>query len=146
MWTCPKCATKVDDNFDVCWNCGTNADGAQDPDFVRADDAPPIEDRAYDPIAEPSSRLGTSVEGVAGEVVQAYQAVSLPEAKFIADQLAGMGIAAMSDTQDLQDALGVMDGNPRVYVRAIDLPRARVWLEAYDMRKKSEIEKHLDAD
>jgi hypothetical protein len=89
--------------------------------------------------------LGVPAEGLGGEVVDAYQAVSLAEAKFIADQLAAIGIAAMSDTQDLQDALGVMDGNPRVYVRAADLPRARVWLEAYDMRKKSEIERHLDA-
>ena len=44
MWTCPKCHAKVDPSFEVCWKCGTTPDGVEDPTFVRADDAGPIED------------------------------------------------------------------------------------------------------
>ena len=33
MWTCPKCATEVEDGFEVCWKCGTAADGTEDPSF-----------------------------------------------------------------------------------------------------------------
>jgi hypothetical protein len=33
MWTCPKCATEVEDGFEVCWKCGTAADGTEDPTF-----------------------------------------------------------------------------------------------------------------
>ena len=39
MWKCPKCATKVDPSFEVCWQCGTTSDGLEDPTFVVADDA-----------------------------------------------------------------------------------------------------------
>jgi hypothetical protein len=42
MWRCPKCRSKVDDSFDVCWSCGTTPDGIEDPDFVTADEAEPI--------------------------------------------------------------------------------------------------------
>ena len=37
MWTCPKCAKKVDDTFEICWSCGTSVDGVEDPHFL--DDA-----------------------------------------------------------------------------------------------------------
>lgn len=136
MWTCPKCGTKVDPSFDVCWNCGTSPEGVEDPGFVRADDAAPIADPLYDPIAEPAA---TPAVGAAdgGELVVCYQALSLMEAKFLADQLAAEGIRAVSDTQDMQDALGTWEGNPRVYCRAEDLPRARAWLEEYDRKRKA---------
>jgi hypothetical protein len=44
MWRCPKCRSKVDDSFEVCWSCGTTADGIEDPTFVTADEADPIPD------------------------------------------------------------------------------------------------------
>jgi hypothetical protein len=37
MWTCAGCQEKSDDDFDVCWNCGTGRDGTPDPTFRRAD-------------------------------------------------------------------------------------------------------------
>lgn len=39
MWNCPKCAAKVDDNFDICWQCGASFDGEVHPDFVPETDA-----------------------------------------------------------------------------------------------------------
>lgn len=33
MWRCVECDAEVDDNFDLCWNCGTSSDGILDPDF-----------------------------------------------------------------------------------------------------------------
>src|SRR5258708_39845010 len=38
MWQCSKCREKVEDTFEVCWNCGTARDGTEDPSFKRADD------------------------------------------------------------------------------------------------------------
>lgn len=35
MWTCRKCSAEVEDNFEICWSCGTSVDGAQDPGFRR---------------------------------------------------------------------------------------------------------------
>ena len=139
MWTCPKCGAKVDPGFDVCWQCGTNQDGVEDPTFVRADDTPPIQDSLYDPIAEPDPTiLGPTPDSPAMDVVECYQANDLMEAKFLADQLTAEGIPAMSDTQDLQEALGTWEGNPRVYCHAGDLARARAWLQAYEQRRRSE--------
>lgn len=34
-WQCPKCGKRVSDDLEVCWNCGTAADGTEDPDFRR---------------------------------------------------------------------------------------------------------------
>lgn len=142
MWTCPKCGEKVDPSFDVCWKCGTTPDGVEDPTFLSADDYPPIEDPLYDPIADPDASAANPTEEIAGtpvsELVVCYQAQSLMEAKFLADQLVAEGIPAMSDTQDFQDSLGTWDGNPHVYCHAADLPRARAWLEEYERRRKAE--------
>lgn len=34
MWCCPKCREQVEDNFEVCWNCGTSITGVRDPGFI----------------------------------------------------------------------------------------------------------------
>ena len=33
MWKCPKCNTKVDDAYEICWACGTTVDGVENPGF-----------------------------------------------------------------------------------------------------------------
>ena len=141
MWTCPKCAAKVDPTFDVCWQCGTSPEGVEDPTFVRADDAGPIEDPPVTPTLE---SIGDAGPLPTGELVVCYQALSLMEAQFVANELTEEGIRAVSDQQDMQDTLGTWDGNPRVYCHEADLPRARAWAEAYDARRKAEIGKHLE--
>jgi hypothetical protein len=140
MWTCPKCHSKVDPSFDVCWNCGTSAEGVEDPTFVKADDSGPIE---ADPVVpeleteeEDARFVGELPEPLSGDLVEAYAALDLMEAKFLADQLTEAGIPAVSDTHDLHDALGSMESGPKVWVRADDLPRARAWLETYERDKK----------
>jgi hypothetical protein len=37
MWNCPNCREEVDDDFDVCWNCGADIHGEVDPSFRHAD-------------------------------------------------------------------------------------------------------------
>ena len=46
MWQCMKCGQSVEDEFDVCWSCGTSKAGEEDPGFRTADD----------PEAEPGAR------------------------------------------------------------------------------------------
>ena len=41
MWICAKCREQVEPSFDVCWNCGTSKEGAEDPAFRKGDVAPP---------------------------------------------------------------------------------------------------------
>jgi len=38
MWQCVKCQEKNQQNFDICWNCGTTRDGTEDPSFPMAGD------------------------------------------------------------------------------------------------------------
>ncbi|HMB06593.1 MAG TPA: DUF2007 domain-containing protein [Isosphaeraceae bacterium] len=138
MWTCPKCGTKVDPSFDVCWACGTTPAGVEDPTFVPADapeavaavesNASPLDldmPKGDAPLPEPASPI-------AGELVEAYWALDIMQAKFLADQLTDQGIPAVADLHDMHDALGSMSSGPRVWVRAEDLPRARAWLDQYD--------------
>ena len=139
MWTCPKCAAKVDPSMEVCWRCGTTPDGIEDPTFVAADAEAGKRESPLDldmpsgdePIPEPATPL-------AGELVECYWALDLMQATFVADQLTAAGIPAVSDTHDMHDALGSMSSGPRVWVRAEDLPRARVWLAEYDRQFKAE--------
>jgi len=138
MWTCPKCGTKVDPSLDVCWNCGTTADGVEDPTFVPADSTPPTQSpldldmpKGDEPLPEPGTPL-------AGDLVECYWALDLMQAKFLADQLTDAGIPAVADTHDMHDALGSMSSGPRVWVRAEDQPRARDWLPAHDQQYKAE--------
>jgi len=136
MWTCPKCGSKVDPGFDVCWNCGTARDGTEDPTFVSADDAGPIGDALDDASnVDDSPQTHFSNAGFAAELVPCYQAFSLIEAKFLADQLNEQGISAVSDEQDMQDMLGGWSGNPRVYCHEGDLERARAFLAEYERTK-----------
>jgi hypothetical protein len=148
MWSCPKCASAIDDVFNACWKCGTSREGVADPDFLTADEMEPIEDPRYDPISVPDesirARWSQMLTDAEGELVACYQAFSLMESKFIADQLTEQGIPAMSDTIDMQDALGPMQGNPRVYCRAEDYLKARKWLARYEANRKGDMEKRLE--
>jgi hypothetical protein len=138
MWTCPKCATKVDPSFEVCWNCGTTEDGVEDPDFRPADAESPSESpldldmpEGDVPIPEVPSELG-------GELVECYWALDLMQAKFLADQLTEAGIPAMADTQDMHDQFASQSSGPRVWVREVDQVRAKLWLEEFDRRNQAE--------
>jgi hypothetical protein len=138
MWTCPKCGTKVDPSFEVCWSCGTTPEGVEDPTFVPADTPPsttsPLDldmPKGSEPLSEPA---GTG----AGDLVECYWALDVMQAKFLADQLTDNGIPAVADMHDMHDALGSMRSGPRVWVRAEDLPRAKAWLAAYDQQFKTE--------
>jgi hypothetical protein len=138
MWTCPKCGTKVDVSFEVCWACGTTREGIEDPTFQPAD-APPPPESPLDldmppgdvPLPDPSTPE-------AGDLVECYWAIDLMQAKFLADELSEQGIPAVSDMHDMHVALGSMRSGPRVWVRVEDLPRARAWLEQYDRQFKAE--------
>ena len=69
----------------MCWNCGTSADGVEDPSFVKADDAGPVESYPVVPkleLNEKESAVEADLpEPVQGELVEAYQALDLMEAK-----------------------------------------------------------------
>ncbi|WP_406696347.1 hypothetical protein V5E97_35680 [Singulisphaera sp. Ch08] len=135
MWIYPNCGAEVESTLDVCWRCGTSRDGVVDPDFVPADKAGPIEDPPVVPRLDPAEVVDQFGESPEDEVVECYQALSLMEAQFIANELTAQGIPAVSDTHDLQDELGPWEGNPRVFCRAGDVTRARTWLAAYERRK-----------
>jgi hypothetical protein len=144
MWTCPKCGTKVDPSFEVCWSCGTTPDGVEDPNFVKADDvgaihdAPPEEKIPDEELERGGPAPETPPEE---ELVECYWARNVQEARFLADQLIDLGIPAASDEQNLRFYLaGLPLGpyfGPRVWVRAKDKERAHAWLEEYDRDHKA---------
>src|SRR3954449_1610508 len=90
MWTCPKCGTKVDPAYEACWHCGTSSEGVEDPGFVRADEAGPIE------TPPPFSGPGPAY------LVECYLARDVLQARDLAERLTAQGIPAMADTQDLR--------------------------------------------
>jgi hypothetical protein len=137
MWTCPKCGAKVDPSFEVCWRCGTSGDGTEDPNFVCADDYPPIDDPIAEPVPEISDReVEVIVHAPPTEMAVAYWASDHIEATFLADQLSEQEILAIWDTHDRIPELVSGFPNARVWVRVEDLPLARAWLEEYDHHHK----------
>ena len=138
MWTCPKCGSQVDPSFEVCWSCGTTPDGVEDPTFVKADDVAADESPADLDMPTGEDPIPDLPAPPSGDLVECYWALDLMQAKFLADQLTDQGIPAISDTHDMQDALGSMSSGPRVWVRAENLTRARAWLEAYDEQNKAD--------
>ena len=50
VWSCPKCSETIDDGFVVCWRCGTDQHGKEDPQF-------PSEAEDYDAL--PSGAKGS---------------------------------------------------------------------------------------
>ena len=139
MWQCPKCRSSVDDSFEVCWSCGTSADGTEDPNFVTADEA----DRINDQVAQKEPEFDNRLEDFAGmpisDLVECYMASNTTEARFIADQLMEQGMSAIADRRDGNLSAGVWkpEYGPKVRVRQDDLPRAQAWLKAYEQRRKS---------
>jgi hypothetical protein len=146
MWTCPKCGTKVDPSFEVCWSCGTTPEGTEDPTFVRAEEAGPIEDLPLEPKTTEDD-LPAAAPGSDEELVECYWARNSLEAKFLADQLIEQGIPAAADELNLRYYLaGLPLGpyfGPRVWVRASDHDRAHAWLEAYDKHHKAHFDPGL---
>ncbi len=154
MWNCPGCGSEVDDDFELCWNCGTAVDGTQDPNFVSADDAGPIHDEALDledALADaPDAELA---EGLP-DLVPCYEAQEDIEAKFVADQLRLNGIPAVADRQNINMVLGgykpqLWGAGPCVRVRPEDLTRALTWVEGYRLTRAERKQRKLsypDAD
>ena len=142
MWRCPKCRSRVDDSFEVCWSCGTTPDGIEDPDFVTADEAEPIPDEELSEGSQVDDPLADFAGTPLPELVECYMASNPIEAKFIADQLMEQGIPAIEDKHDINMVMGgfqpqLWGYGPKVRVRQDDLHRAQLWLKAYERRHES---------
>jgi hypothetical protein len=142
MWRCPKCRSKVEDSFDVCWSCGTTPDGVEDPDFLTADEAEPIEDEELPEGTEVDDPLADFAGTPVPDLVECYMASNTIEAKFIADQLMEQGIPAIADKVDINMVMGgfqpqMWGYGPKVRIRQDDLPRAQAWLKGYEQWRKT---------
>jgi hypothetical protein len=142
MWQCPKCHSRVDDSFEVCWSCGTTADGVEDPDFVTADEAEPIANEEMPEETELDDPLADFAGTPLPDLVECYMAGDTMEAKFVADQLTEHGIPAIADKVDINLVMGgfkpqMWGYGPKVRIRPADLPRAQAWLKDYEHRRRS---------
>lgn len=141
-WLCPKCRSRVEDSFEVCWSCGTTRDGVEDPAFVKADDQGAIED----PLERDQPAILNDLDDFAGaplpELVNCFVARNTIEAKFVADRLVEEGIAALADNHDINIMMGgfkpgLWGYGPKVRVQRKDLARALAWIRAYEEHRKS---------
>jgi hypothetical protein len=117
----------------------------EDPTFVTADEAEPIEDSPPDLDAQADDSLDDFAGTPWPELVECYMAENPIEAKFVADRLTEEGIPAVADRQDINMVMGgvkpLMWGyGPKVRIRPKDLPRAKAWLDEYELRRRSKPE------
>jgi len=56
MWNCEGCSEGIEDNFEVCWVCGTARDGTPDPSFKPDGIGDRRENPVYDPTDEPFAK------------------------------------------------------------------------------------------
>ena len=137
MWHCPKCHSRVDDSFDVCWSCGTTPDGIEDPNFVTADEADPIPDEKVPEGTDVDDPLADFAGTPFPDLVACYTASDAAEAKVIADELMEQGIPAIPDKLDIDSLVGMCGSGAKVRVRQDDLSKAQAWLKGYEQRRKS---------
>src|SRR5438105_433781 len=60
MWQCPTCGEKLQVSFEICWNCGTAADGTEDPDFEKPDE--PLEEAEESHAINEGNELAELIE------------------------------------------------------------------------------------
>jgi hypothetical protein len=65
MWQCSNCREKVDDGFEVCWNCGTSSDGVPDPEFRRAEPLDEEDTQPWTPVNRPVDAESTDIRALA---------------------------------------------------------------------------------
>lgn len=136
MWQCPKCRSNVDDSFEVCWSCGTTADGIEDPNFVTADEAAPIPDEKLPEGTDVDDPLADFAGTPLPDLVTCYTASDAAEAKYIADELMERGIPAIPDKLDIDSLVGMCGSGAKVRVRQDDLFRAHAWLKGYEQWRR----------
>src|SRR5262245_40607897 len=123
MRSCPKCKTKLEPGFDVCWACGTSRDGD-----------PPIQ---FDPEIEGvigADDYASEVEAKRQEnLVTLATYWSAPEAHVLRSLLEAEGIAAVV-TDEWSAAWGLAHnlGSVKVQVPQSQVPRARGVLDSLD--------------
>lgn len=139
MWICSKCGARVEPSFATCWRCGTTYQGVEDPDFLPADQAPPVDDPGAFLKLDAGKVADADDAGPPIELADCFGSNVVAEAQFVANQLNLEGIPAT-----LQNAHhgGVgLPGNAyslypcRVVVLAEHLPRALLWVKTYRDRK-----------
>jgi hypothetical protein len=140
MWHCPKCAEEVEDDFDVCWQCGTDREGMEDPAFVTADDSEAIFDTAEDQDLNPLDEMLEEFGEAFPELETCFSASNPTEARFVANQLRSSGIPAVSDRVDVSANVpgGIIStAGPGVRVRSQDLARAQGWVKDYYEKRRN---------
>src|SRR5262249_36245043 len=116
MWTCPSCQADVEDQFEICWACGSSREGVKDPNFVRAD-----ADTASTPDAEPGRAAPDPADLV---TVAAF--LTPQEAHLLRARLESEGIEAFVGDELTTTAWGAdVVGGAKVEVAAKDLARAQ---------------------
>jgi hypothetical protein len=145
MWICMKCGTKVEDSFDVCWKCGTSYSGEVDPDFVRADEAGPIDDSGdCQGIKARKKQCEEELPLPPLDLVECFATLDLMEAQFVTNNLVDQGIRATLGNQYGDTAgMGVpLLHPPCVVVRAEEWPRARAWIEQFEHHRQGRQARH----
>jgi hypothetical protein len=117
VWTCPKCATEVEDSFEVCWQCGTALDGTEDPGF----------EPERDGMMSSADFEADRAARVQGRLVTVGTFADSPAAYLFCSRLEAAGIRAMvldeHGTTVYGGVLGITNG-VKVVVHEMDLERA----------------------
>jgi hypothetical protein len=117
MWTCPACGVEVDDDFELCWSCGTSVDGVKDPGFC-----PEV-----DGVITPEDYAATARER-AHETLVTVATFTMPAEAYVAqNRLLAEGINAyLADEQTISMdwLLANAIGGIKLQVAEHDAPRA----------------------
>jgi hypothetical protein len=138
MWTCTKCGEQIEDDFEVCWACGTSIDGVEDPDFLSHDT------QAAAPRFPP-----VPPDEVPDHLVTVWSCSLPPEAAAIRLRLEAAGIPvflADENTIAMDWLLSNAIGGIKVQVAEPDVPRACEILGIELPQDDEEIEDDVDAD
>ena len=133
MWTCLKCQTEVEEDFDVCWSCGTSKDGVEDSGFVPERDGVVTEQHYQKETAEK----------INDKLVIAGTYWNAGEASLAQIALQREGIRSFLDNElilAMDWLLSNAVGGVKVLVADMDLLRARMVLSQIEDEKTKDVD------
>ncbi|MBM4069225.1 MAG: DUF2007 domain-containing protein [Planctomycetes bacterium] len=107
MWSCPRCRETVEDEFEVCWSCGSDREGEVSPDFVPEREGI-ISEQTYQAVQAAAPQTDLMTVGLFPNASEAHMARSLLEAEgihgVVMDELSNVIWQAPLDAVPLQVA------------------------------------------
>jgi len=146
MWICSKCGENVEDDFEVCWSCGSNKEGTPNPEFIPEREGV-MGDQAYQTQQAAMREENLITVATFGNAPEAHMVRSRLEAEgihaFVMDDLAATTWGFVTSMDGVQLQVPEKDA---ARARAVIASIHRTPAPETEEDEKDDAEEHIQAD